>query len=67
MSYIKFGKDWTKKVDFLCLFIIISFPSYERPHRVNHFMLTIFVVEPEEMSLHKFGEDETCSFGEEDV
>ena len=31
MSDMKFGEDWTKKVDFLCLFIIISFPSYERP------------------------------------
>ena len=30
MSYIEFGEDWTKKGDFLCLFIIISFPSHER-------------------------------------
>ena len=43
MSYIEFGEDWTKKVDFLCLFIIISFPSHERPHgsttSYEHFLL----------------------------
>ena len=36
MSYIELGEDWTKKVDFLSLFIINSFPSHERPHGVNH-------------------------------
>ena len=56
------------KVDFLCLFINkISFLSYERPHGVNHFVQTIFVGKPEEMSHHKFEEDGTCSFGEEDA
>ena len=28
---MKFGEDWTKIVDFLCLFIIISFPPSRDP------------------------------------
>ena len=53
---MKFGEDWTKIVDFLRLFIIISFPSYKRPHGVNHFVPTIFVGDPQEMLHSNFGE-----------
>ena len=40
---MKFGEDWTKKVDFLCLFIIISFPPTRDPMgsttSYEHFLL----------------------------